>query len=132
MAWLIYNFESDYNKEDPFEEQSTNSSGVENLSNAEEESLRQSRSNEKQNFDFSLSTTRSKSSKNTETDNNLKSTSSKRTQPEYSILGLFLIEICNYSIQTGEKILQRIFLINFLPMRALKLKTWFYPTFIEG
>ena len=71
--------------------------------------MRQSRPNEKQNFDFSLSTTRSKSSKNTETDNNLKSTSSKRTQPEHLILGSFSIGICKTSIQTGEKILQRIF-----------------------
>ena len=109
MAWLIFNFESENNKEDQFEGQSTDTSGVQNLSNAEEESLRQSRTKEKQNFDFSLRTARSKSSKNTETDNNLKSTSSKRTQPEHLILGSFSIGICNYSIQTGEKILQRIF-----------------------
>ena len=91
------------------------------------ESLRQSRPNEKQNFDFSLRTTRSKSSKNTETDNNLKSTSSKRTQPEHLILGWFPIGICSYSIQSMErKFCKGFFLINFLPMRALKLKPGLY------
>ena len=64
MAWLIFNFESENNKEGQFERQSTDSSGIQNLSNAEEESLKQSRPNEKQNFDFSLRTTRSKSSRN--------------------------------------------------------------------
>ena len=66
-------------------------------------------------------------SKNTETDNNLKSTSSKRTQPEHLILGWFPIGICSYSIQSMErKFCKGFFLINFLPMRALKLKPGLY------
>ena len=47
--------------------------------------LRQSRPREKQDIGFSPRATRSKSNKNIETDNNLKSTrstSGKRTQPE--------------------------------------------------
>ena len=69
-------FESGNNKENLFEGPIKDSSGIQNPSKAEEE----------QNIDFSPRITRSKSNKNTKTDNNLKSTrstSSKRTQPEH-------------------------------------------------